>query len=166
MFEDNNISGAEFSECRKYRYALWRIWNEGLPLIMFIGLNPSTANEVENDATIRRVISFAKVWNYGGVYMMNCFPYISTNPDDLIVNDDNEENDHWLSIVNAFCETVVFAWGNFPIVRLKERDKQLAGMFPNAKCLVKNKNGSPKHPLYVAKNTKLINYEMEAAKRI
>ena len=46
-------SGADFSPCRKYRYKLWRIWDETLPLAMFIGLNPSTADEVKDDNTVK-----------------------------------------------------------------------------------------------------------------
>ena len=66
-------SGAEFSPDRKYRYALWRIWDKSNPLIMFIGLNPSKANELKDDPTIRRVRRFAFDWGYGGVYMINYF---------------------------------------------------------------------------------------------
>jgi hypothetical protein len=50
---------AEFSACRKNRYALWRVWNEADPLVMFIGLNPSVADETADDPTIRRCIQFA-----------------------------------------------------------------------------------------------------------
>src|SRR6188472_3585079 len=77
------IKGAEFSECGKHRYALWRIWDDQKPLVMFIGLNPSTATADKDDATIRRVKAIAAALGYGGVYMCNCFSYISTNPDML-----------------------------------------------------------------------------------
>lgn len=69
----NNSKGAEFSECRKYRYVLWRRWDwKGYGnQVMFIGLNPSTADETEDDPTIRRCIRFAKDWGYSGLLMMN-----------------------------------------------------------------------------------------------
>ena len=35
---------AELSNCRKYRYALWRTWDKSKDKVMFIGLNPSTAS--------------------------------------------------------------------------------------------------------------------------
>ena len=60
---------ATFSECRKYRYSLWRVWDESLPFVLFIGLNPSTADEIEDDPTIRRCINFTKEWGYGGMCM-------------------------------------------------------------------------------------------------
>lgn len=147
-----NNNGAEFSECRKYRYALWRKWDSSKSLVMFIGLNPSTANEDANDPTIRRVISIANNLGFGGVYMMNCFPYVSTNPNDLKDCSNIPLNDVWLERVSKACEEIVFAWGDFKIVRDKKRDKELAAMFPYAKALQINKNGSPKHPLYVRNN--------------
>lgn len=150
LFEEN---GAEFSLNRTYRYCLWRIWDKTKPMVMFIGLNPSTASEHLNDATIRRVVSFARIWEYGGVYMLNCFPYVSTNPDDLIVTDNDTTNDRWLKEIGNICSEVIFAWGNFSIVKERKRDAELLKMFPNAKALVINKDGSPRHPLYVKTDT-------------
>ncbi len=69
---------AKLSDCRIYRYALWRIWDDAKPLVMFIGLNPSTADETEDDPTIRRCISFAQNWGYGGLYMANLFVFRAT----------------------------------------------------------------------------------------
>jgi hypothetical protein len=151
-------SGAKFSDCRKYRFVLYRIWDKSKPMIMFVGLNPSTANETKDDATIRRVKSMANSWGYGGVYMLNCFPFISTNPDDLKVCDKLEENDLWLYTISLKCKEVVFAWGNFDIVVEKSRDIALTQLFPNAKCLIKNKNGSPRHPLYVPSTIQLVEW--------
>lgn len=155
-----NESGAEFSECRKYRYALWRIWDNNKPFVMFIGLNPSTANENVNDPTIRRVISIAKNLGYGGVYMMNCFAYVSTDPDELVHNGNNLTNNRWLVHVSNKCKDIIFAWGNFKIVKDTARDFDLMTMFPNALALQINKNGSPKHPLYVKSNIQPVEYNL------
>lgn len=149
--EDN---GAAFSECRKYRYALWRIWNPDLPLVMFVGLNPSKANETEPDNTIKSVIRISKSNGYGGFYMMNCFPYVSTNPDDLKDFGNTALNDHWLYKIAALCKDIIFAYGAFKIIKKLGRDKELEGMFPNAKALEILKDGSPKHPLYCKGNIK------------
>ncbi|HWY11777.1 MAG TPA: DUF1643 domain-containing protein [Bacteroidia bacterium] len=148
MKEIHENNGAIFSECRKYRYALWRIWDKSKPMVMFIGLNPSTANENKDDATIRRVRTIASTLGYGGVYMTNCFPYISTDPKQLNEFGNTATNDHWLLLVKDICHDVIFAWGNFKIVSESGRNKELIEMFPNAKALHINKNGSPKHPLY------------------
>lgn len=154
------IIGADFSADRKYRYSLWRIWDKNKPLIMFIGLNPSTANEKEPDPTITRVIGFARDWGYGGVYMMNCFPIVSSDPKILKEMDAAEycfqvlnRNDSCLARIASQCEEIIFAWGKFKIVTMTGVDRQLMAMFPEAKVLVKNKNGSPRHPLYVHGDT-------------
>lgn len=140
-------SGASFSDCRKYRYALWRIWDKSKPLVMFIGLNPSTANETKSDPTITRVVQFAKNWGYGGVYMMNLFGLVSPYPEDLKnVKDAIGENTPWLEHVSKKCSQVIFAWGNFK--EAEERSRAVKKMFPDAMALQINKNGSPKHPLY------------------
>ncbi len=156
-------AGADFSEDRQYRYALWRIWDETKPLVMFIGLNPSTANETENDPTIRSVERISKANGYGGFYMMNCWAYISTDPEKLRDHRWNELicewNDNMLTTIKAKCKDVVFAWGSFAIVKETGRDKELLEMFPNAKALFINKNGSPKHPLYCKSDTKLVEYQ-------
>lgn len=153
-------AGADFSEDRQYRYALWRIWDETKPLVMFIGLNPSTANETENDPTIRSVERISRANGYGGFYMMNCWAYIATEPTLLKINPMSEEwNNNMLTVIASKCQDVVFAWGSFAIVGEKGRDKELAEMFPNAKALFINKNGSPKHPLYCKSDTKLVDWK-------
>lgn len=153
-------AGASFSECRNYRYSLWRIWDLSKPLVMFIGLNPSTANEKHNDNTITKVIKIAQYNGFGGVYMMNCFAYVSTDPALLKTNPMSAEcNNNMLTVIASKCKAVVFGWGNFEIVRSTGRDKELIEMFPNAKALHINKNGSPKHPLYCKDNSSLINYK-------
>lgn len=144
LFNDN---GATFSACRKYRYALWRIWDDSKPLVAFIGLNPSTANEAVGDPTITRVVNFARRWGFGGVYMLNCYAYVSTRPQELLALPDDPVNDATIDMVGGMCEEIIFAWGSFKIA--KSRALQLAEMFPCASALQINKDGSPKHPLYV-----------------
>lgn len=149
-------SAALFSADRKYRYMLTRTWNEDKPRLVFIGLNPSTANETENDATIRRVIRFAWDFGYGGCIMTNLFAYVSTDPRALLIVDDpvGPQNDQMLKTA-AEGNDVLFAWGNFNV---GGRDLEVIKMFPNAFCLGKNKNGSPKHPLYIKAATPLIKF--------
>lgn len=142
-------NGAWFSPCRKYRYQLWRIWDDSKPLVTFIGLNPSTANESENDATIRVVEGYAKRWGMGGVFMVNCFGFISTDPADLVPLDSDPVNDYYIMNAANRSAMVVFAWGSFKVVKDKGRDMELARLYPNAQALRVNKDGSPHHPLYL-----------------
>jgi hypothetical protein len=156
------LFGADFSECRNYRYRLWRIWDTALPKVMFIGLNPSKAGEFNDDPTIRRVVRIAKNLGYGGVYMMNCFAYISTDPKLLKINPMSKEwNDNMLTITASKCADVIFAWGNFEIVRETGRDAELIEMFPRAKALHINKNGLPKHPLYVRGDVVPVKFKLD-----
>jgi hypothetical protein len=53
-------SEARFPSCRTWRYTLHRVWDEGRGLLMVIGLNPSTADEVKNDPTVTRCINYAR----------------------------------------------------------------------------------------------------------
>jgi hypothetical protein len=148
---------ALFSDCRKYRYWLLREWDTDKPKIMFIGLNPSTANETDDDPTIRRVIGFAKDWGYGGVYMMNLFAICSSDPSILkSCEDPIGKNDYWLYTIRKECKRVLFAWGNFK--EAVERSSFVSSKFTGAICLGFNKNGTPKHPLYVSANTLPINF--------
>jgi hypothetical protein len=148
--------GAIFSPDKKNRYTLYRIWDEEKPLVMFIGLNPSTANASDDDPTIRRVQSMAKSWGYGGFYMMNLFCQVTPYPSELRLDDNKYSgNLSWLLLVRKVCKDVVFAWGNFNVLGM---DKKIMKYFPDAFALHINKNGSPKHPLYVKANTPLIKF--------
>lgn len=152
-------NGAHFSDDKKYRYALWRIWDRQKPLVMFIGLNPSTANATTDDPTIRRVKAIATNLGYGGVYMMNLFAYVSTDPKKLKqaeVDTVGKENDEWLQRAARECRDIICAWGNFEV---HGRDKIIDEMFKQKIALVINKNGSPKHPLYVKTNVVPVNYD-------
>ncbi len=144
-------SGAGFSLNRKYRYVLWRIWDNSKPFVMFIGLNPSTANEATDDPTIRRVVSFANRWGYGGVYMTNLFAFVTAYPEKLKECDDPlGANNKWLKEFAKKCERIIFAWGSFP--ESKERAKEVMQLFDGYALMI-NKDGSPRHPLYVKGNT-------------
>lgn len=154
-----NTSGAEFSKCGKYRYQLWRIWDTTKPLVMFIGLNPSTANDTTDDPTIRRVKSLTASWGFGGFYMMNLFPFITPYPEELETADHQlQEYDQLLLQISSRCIKVIFAWGSFKVAQ--ERAETVIRMFPHAECLQINKDGSPKHPLYCKSNTKPLPYRL------
>jgi len=139
---------ANLSECRKYRYALWRTWDDSKPYAMFIGLNPSTANETEDDPTIRRCINFSKGWGFGGLCMVNLFAFRATEPSDMKSSKDpiGSENDDWIKQLASNAGVIVAAWGNEGL--FMGRSKEVVDMLPNLKCLKMNKTGEPAHPLY------------------
>lgn len=139
---------ANLSKCRKYRYALWRTWDDSKPFAMFIGLNPSTADETEDDPTINRCINFSKDWGYGGLCMVNLFAFRATVPSDMMASKDpiGSENDNWIKKLSKDAGVIVAAWGNDG--SYMGRSKNIMDMVPNLKCLKINKTGEPAHPLY------------------
>lgn len=145
---------AKLSECRKYRYALWRTWDDSKPFVMFVGLNPSTADENTNDPTLTRCINYAKSWGYGGVCMANLFAYRATEPSDMKTSNDpiGSENNKWLKKLAKEAALVVAAWGNDG--SYLRRSKQVLEIIPNLSCLKLNKSGEPAHPLYQAAKLK------------
>lgn len=137
---------AEFSECGKYRYCLRRIWDTNLPFVMCIGLNPSTANSEDDDPTIRNLTELLNRSGYGGLFMMNLFALISSNPDDLrSCPDPVKDNDIWLHTMLSRVDDVIFCWGSFK--QAKYRVKKIVDKFPGALCLGKTSKGDPIHPL-------------------
>lgn len=142
---EHNQAGAEFSQCGKYRYKLWRIWDYSKPKAMCIGLNPSTANANKNDNTISLLIRMLSDLGYGGFYMMNLFAYISSKPEDLLTCPDPlGDNDNKLDEVAKQCDSVIACWGNFK--QAKQRIEQVLPQYPNALCFGVNQNGTPYHP--------------------
>lgn len=149
---------ATFSDCRKYRYALSRTWNGKKKTILFIGLNPSTANEKIDDPTIRRCINYAQNWGYGSLLMVNLFAYRATLPSELknVKNPIGNDNDLHIIELSKKADIAVAAWGNEGT--LLNRDKEIKKILPNLMCLKINKSGQPAHPLYQKKDLKLIKY--------
>ncbi|MDS1311455.1 DUF1643 domain-containing protein [Marinobacter xiaoshiensis] len=139
---------AKLSECRKYRFALWRTWDESKPYVMFVGLNPSTADETTDDPTLIRCVNYAKAWGFGGVCMANIFAFRATAPNDMKAAQDpiGSENNEWLIKLSGDAGLVVAAWGNDG--SFLGRSDQVKGLLPNLHCLKLNKSGEPAHPLY------------------
>lgn len=145
--------GALFSPCRRYRYLLWRVWDERLPTAAFVLLNPSTADEHHNDPTIERCQRRALRMGYGGLRVTNCFAWRATAPAQLLDATDpvGPDNDEAILAACAGAAIVVCGWGTPG--RLRQRDAavrallRVAGIAPW--CFGINADGSPKHPLYV-----------------
>ena len=144
---------ADFSPCRKYRYALWRIWGRITGYAMFIGLNPSTADETDDDPTIKRCIAYAKDWGYSGLCMTNLFAYRATKPKDMKAAADpiGPDNDQWLRDAGSQASIIIAAWGCDG--SYLDRDKAVREMFPTLHYL-RLTNKQPWHPLYLPKDLK------------
>jgi hypothetical protein len=130
----------------KYRYQLSRIWDEEKPNILFIMLNPSTADADVDDPTIRRVMNFSKSWGYGGVFVGNLYAFRSTDPKALRNTDDpvGEDNIEHIKKLIGVTERVVYAWGNN-----QKEPEWLSSLVDTPYCIDISKKGLPKHPLYL-----------------
>jgi hypothetical protein len=167
-----DTASAVFSGDRRYRYALTRRWDLSSPLACFIMLNPSTADAMADDPTIRRCTGFARAWGAGGLLVVNLFGLRATDPAELRSADDpvGPDNDAvitwWLWSQQAeLIGPVVAAWGVHGT--LQGRDRHAAGLLADRgrdlSCLGVTKDGNPKHPLYLPADSPLIPYPQPAA---
>lgn len=158
------IKGAVLSDCGKYRYQLWRIWDETKPKVLFIMHNPSKADADVDDPTIRRCISFAKSWGFGGFYVGNISPYRATDPDELRGLDVDTLVPGWNQkyINDMFLLTTmrVLAWGipSSQILRKLHAPKVFENHPVKWHCIQKTKDGWPGHPLFLKGNLTPIPY--------
>ncbi len=153
--------GATISECRKYRYRLWRLWDETLPTCCFVMLNPSTADHLQDDPTIRRCIGFAKRFGCGRLDVVNLFAFRATNPRELLEVADpiGEGNSDAIADATRFAEIIVAAWGVNGTMQAKIITSTLRDCRQGrVKCLGKTKHGHPRHPLYLSKGAQLEPY--------
>jgi hypothetical protein len=146
---------AKFSDCGRWRWWLWREWDEKLPVIVLIGMNPSTADADKNDPTVAKEVNYATSWGFGGMLKLNAFAFKATNPKDMwaakargvdIIGAENTAA-HMIGYMRYFrAERAVACWG-----RLKsDRGWLLAEQLKlKLDCLRKNSDGSPAHPLYL-----------------
>jgi hypothetical protein len=143
---------ATFSRDRVYRYTLMRRWARG-PAVLFIMLNPSTADAVQMDPTVTRCYKFARRWGYAALYVGNMYAVRSPDPLVMKAHPDpvgNPKNDSHLSRMVRRSELTVVAWGAHATV---EREREVldliinAGQIPHALALTKA--GHPRHPLYL-----------------
>jgi len=141
-------TSAIISPCQQYRYELRRVWDESKRLVMFVCLNPSTADAETEDNTSRVCINYAKRWDYGSLLIVNLFAYRSTDQSALynVADPIGPENDDWLKKLQSEAALVVCAWSDTGAY--KDRDKEVLTFLKAPHCLVKLKSGRPGHPLY------------------
>lgn len=137
----------------RFRYCLSRIWDDSLPLVTFIGLNPSTADDKDDDATILKCVKYAKTWEKGGLFVVNLFAFRDTHRTQIWNEPDpvGPENDDWLRRLAANSSLVVAAWGNGGL--RSGRSAEVYRLFSSVHCLKVNKSGEPHHPLYLPDQT-------------
>lgn len=145
---------ATFSADQKYRYRLTRRWGDGLGIrIVWIMLNPSTADHETNDPTITRCIGFSKRLGASSLVVVNLFAYRATDPKELLKAEDpiGSSNLAILGEATLGCDMAIAAWGALSNELWMKAREPLAIIkrFNGLKCLGKTKAGAPRHPLYL-----------------
>ena len=157
---------AVISKCEKYRYKLTRTWDEDKKKVLFIMLNPSTANHIENDLTTIRCINFAEKWGYGGIMIGNIYPFRAKRPRDLKkwIDDDTISLESYSSNVAHVeemaeqADLIVCAWGCNYKGGTPEWVDELGDLFYLELC---KDDITPKHPLgNISKDAIPTNYNL------
>lgn len=154
-WQTSEFGAAIFSQDRMYRYTLTRTWDSERPYGVFIGVNPSTADEERLDPTLRRVIRFLDREGCGGMIVLNLFAFRATDPlaMKLVKDPVGEDNDHWINqVVNHVTSEgpILVGWGAHG--GHMNRSSVVGPTLPRSRtfCLGLCKDGEPKHPLYIA----------------
>jgi hypothetical protein len=164
-----------FSPDRAYRYTLWRQWSGSMSddlllgrgpfndrYCMFICLNPSTADETNDDPTMRRCIGFAKRWGMGAMIVTNLFALRATDPKVMLQHPEpiGEYNDHYIISSAIGAEFVIAAWGNHGLhMRRYAQVCEIMQRFACPMyCLGVTGKAQPKHPLYLRAEAPRLSY--------
>lgn len=155
--------GACFSADGKHRVLLWRACGGGGPSIAWCMLNPSRANELDDDPTVRRCIGFARREQARKLSVVNLFSLIASSPTELRAAGRRGDtvslptwNDVKLQREARAVNWMVVAWGNLPESWMRMRAKHVLNVLweytrggMRLLCLGKTRSGQPRHPLYV-----------------
>jgi len=163
LFTDNEGRGAVLSSDGRYRYRLWRLWDDLAPIMTWVMLNPSTADADVDDPTIRKCIGFAKAGHYGGIIVVNLFAWRATDPKELRhvadpVGPENDDHILWACTAPLML-SVVAGWGSNPFARKRAaRVKALiqSGARRDVQCFRKSDAGQPWHPLYLPYSSPMV----------
>ncbi len=150
--------GAIFSPCKKYRYTLWREWQTLDPkknCVLFVMLNPSTADENILDPTVRRCLGYAMDWGFNRMEIANIFALRSTDPKELYKCEDpvGIENNVYIQKLASESDLVIAAWGTHS--KYNNRGDAVIKILKEV-CkphyLKNSKDGIPCHPLYLKRD--------------
>lgn len=157
-------AGADFSPCGKYRYRMWRYWGSG-KTVLWIMLNPSSADSQSLDPTTRRCRDYSTRWGFDGMMVCNLFALVSTDPKAMLAHPEPVGPDNMSVVVREAtsnrCGLVVAAWGSLGYHMNQDRAvwDAMAVNGVGLQCLGTTAGGFPRHPLYVRKDQPRVRYE-------
>jgi hypothetical protein len=149
------------------RFLLWRIWKRHADRMLFVCFNPSTADALTDDPTVRRLVGFAQREGCGGFELVNLISQRATDPSDVRAEPEPDLADAYIRDALTRCARVVAAWGRpsikrdvtplaiereaFVIVAAEDAGRELV-------CLGFTAEGLPRHPLFVKRDAPLRAY--------
>lgn len=152
------LAGAVFSGSMKYRYQLWRRHNPGQPTILWVMLNPSTADHQQLDPTLRRCKSYSYAWGFQNWEVCNLFAFRATKPADMRAAADpvGPDNDRLILDAAARADQIMVAWGVYGT--FLGRDRAVVHLLRSTGktlwCLKQvGPTAQPAHPLYLPADT-------------
>ena len=156
-------SGAFIPDDDRYRYDLLRMWREDDKHLLWIMLNPSTADATKDDATIRKCVGFTERLGYSALYVVNLFAYRSRHPGELLSVRDpiGPRCDEWIEVraqTQGCAWRVIAAWGSLDFCpRFRDRAARVLQLLDGHKvmCLGTSKSGDPRHPSRIGYDTPL-----------
>ena len=155
---------AYISTCGTYRYWLTREWDESNPLLVWLMLNPSTADASQDDATMRKCMSYARKWGYGGITVINVYALRSRDPKNLWKVSDpvGPHNNRWISLWMGYARRrgskIICGWSKHP---KPERIDEILEIAENERVdleVVEMGQHGPKHPLYLKGDLKPVRF--------
>ena len=143
------LQRARLSECGRYRFSLERAWQSGRGRVVFIGLNPSTADHLKDDPTVRRCVRFARDWGFREMELVNLFAFRSAYPQQLRAAADpiGPGNDRWIERASKRGDKTIACWGSAG--GYLDRARLVSERLPRLFYLRINRDGQPAHPLYL-----------------
>jgi hypothetical protein len=149
-----------------HRLLLARQWIGTGGTVNWIMLNPSTADDVFDDPTIRKCIGFSKRWGFGRLVVTNLFTFRATDPKDL----KECARLDWARAVGMAdgalteqagkADLVVAAWGNHGNLYGRAEDVRCR-VLPEQEwyCIGVTNKRMPLHPVMAGYTDKPLKYE-------
>lgn len=166
--------GADIDPTGTYRYRLWRTVAPDADdrRVVFVMLNPSTADAETDDPTLRRCMGFARAWGFRYLEVVNMFALRSSRPEALLDHPDPMgpcNLDAW-ALALGRADMAVMAWGATVDELTRQRPEVMARVVRRhpmdmarllevpTRCLGRTASGAPRHPLYVPRDARPVPY--------
>lgn len=181
MIDNDAILSAD----ARYRYVLSRGVvarepNIDTRICLWVMVNPSTADALKDDHTIRKVTGYCHRWGFARFRVVNLYAYRATDigllhalewpvsnqpaPTDIV----GPDNDRHISEQAALASEIIVAWGNRSKMPPSGKDRihRVLGLLRGAQsgrvpvfCIGRTQSGDPKHPLTTPYSAPRVRFE-------